>query len=80
MPVSSPQAPFALTAGAELFSDQWPTSPQLQAFARSPERDLSERFLLTDTLYTGLRDFTVHLHGDLNNRDGENRNFTTQRV
>ena len=59
MPVSSPQAPFTLTAGAPLFSDHGPTSPQLQAFARSLERDLSERFSLVDTLYTGLRDFTV---------------------
>jgi len=80
MPVSSPPTPFTLTAGAALFADQWPTSPQLQAFAKSLERDLNERFTLVDTLYTGLRDFTVHMHGDLNNRDGENRAFTTQHV
>ena len=80
MPVTNPPTPFVLTAGAALFADQWPTSPQLQAFARSLERDLHERFTLVDTLYTGVRDFMVHMHGDLNHRDGENRAFTTQHV
>ena len=41
MPVANSQSPFVLTAGASLLSDQWPTSSQLQAFARSLERELA---------------------------------------
>ena len=80
LPVVGPPATFTLTAGAALFSDQWPTSPQLQAFSRSLERDLAERFLAMDTRYSDLHNFVSDMHGDLNRREGETRNHATQHV